>query len=506
MRAAVLDLGSNSFHVLVADLDGASVAPLLREREMLHLGRAVARHGEIPAEQAQAAVDTVAHLSELARRAGATTVQAVATAALRDASNGQQVLDRLRDVAGTPIRVLDGQEEARLAYLGVRASVAVGAEPVLMLDLGGGSLELAIGVGDQVSWSTSTPLGASRLSADVVDDPPSARDLAWLREQVEGNIDPIVEQVQAHAPATCIAVGGTVRALGRLAAAGRARWLPATVNQLTLPTTELAALRDHLTGVDLARRSKVPGMKSRRADHVHVAAAVLTRTLERLAVREVTVSDWGLREGLLLDAAGSFQPPEATVLRADEVARLRRSLRADTDPHSDHVAELAGQLFDGTAQLHGLGPGDRELLILAARLHAIGGALALRRQQVHGAYLVENAELRGFSPIEVAILSTLVRFHPSRGISASFPAFASLAAADRHRTERLLPLLQVADGLDRAHDQAVTHVQVRRDRGRVELWLDGGGLHVTAAELARRTRLFEEVYAVEVHIEDRAVA
>lgn len=506
MRAAVLDLGSNSFHVLVADLDGASVAPVLREREMLHLGRAVARHGRVPDEEAQAAVDTVAHLTELARRAGATTVQAVATAALRDASNGPQVLDRLRDVAGEPIRVLDGSEEARLAYLGVRASVAVSAEPVLVLDLGGGSLELAVGVGDQVRWSTSTPLGASRLSADIVDDPPSPGDLAWLREQVDANIDPVVEVVQAHDPATCVAVGGTVRALGRLAAAGHARWLPATVNQLTLPTTELAALRDRLTGVDLTRRRKVPGMKSRRADHVHVAASVLTRTLERLHVRELTVSDWGLREGLLLDAVGSFRPPVATALRAGEVARLRRSLRADTDPHSDHVAELAGQLFDGTGDLHGLGRLDRELLVLAARLHQVGGALALRRQHVHGAYLIENAELRGFSPIEVAILSTLVRFHPSRGISTSFPAFASLTAADRHRTERLLPLLQVADGLDRAHDQAVTQVQVRPDRGRVELWLDGGGLHVTAAELTRRTRLFEEVYAVEVDVEDRAVA
>ncbi len=505
MRAAVLDLGSNSFHVLVADLDGASVAPVLREREMLHLGRAVARHGQVPDEQAQAAVDTVAHLAELARRAGARTVQAVATAALRDASNGQQVLDRLRDVAGTPIRVLDGLEEARLAYLGVRASVAVDAEPILVLDLGGGSLELAVGVGDQVSWSVSTPLGASRLSADVSDDPPGPQDLAWLREQVDAQIDPVVDLVRAHAPATCVAVGGTVRALARLAAAGHARWLPATVNQLTLPTTELAALRDRLTGVDLTRRHKVPGMKSRRADHVHVAAAVLTRTLERLAVREVTVSDWGLREGLLLDAAGSFQPPVATALRAGEVARLRRSLRADTDPHSDHVADLAGQLFDGTLALHGLGSRDRGLLVLAARLHAIGGALALRRQHVHGAYLVENAELRGFSPTDVAILSTLVRFHPSRGISASFPAFASLAFLDRQRTEALLPLLQVADGLDRAHDQAVTRVHVSHDHDRVKLWLDGGGLHVTAAELARRTRLFEEVYAVEVLVEDRAV-
>jgi exopolyphosphatase / guanosine-5'-triphosphate,3'-diphosphate pyrophosphatase len=505
VRTAVLDLGSNSFHVLVAELDGRLLTPVLRQREMLHLGRVVAQHGAIPASCVEQAVDTVAHLSELARRAGAEERQAVATAAIRDADNGPEVLTALSEAAGTPVRILDGLTEARLGYLGVRAAVSIRSEPVLVLDLGGGSLELTVGVGDHVEWATSLPLGASRLSALVTSDPVKPKQVRAITEQVDEALDPVVDLVRAHAPGTTITVGGTVRALARVAAEQHGVWLPATLNQLRVATRDLAALRDELLGLDLDGRLEVPAMKDRRADHVHVAAIVLTRTLERLGVATATISDWGLREGLLLDAHGISSPPSASQLRHQEVERLRRTFAPD-DPHLPHVAHLATQLFDGTLELHGLSAIDRELLGHAARLHGIGEALALRRQQEHGAYLVRNAELRGFDPAEVALLTVLVRFHPSRGIDPREPAFASLSDRDATRARRLLGLLQLADALDRAHDQAVERVDVQPTDGRVELQLHGGGLHVTPAELTRRTRWFSQVFEVEVAVRDRGGA
>jgi exopolyphosphatase / guanosine-5'-triphosphate,3'-diphosphate pyrophosphatase len=502
VRSSVLDLGSNSFHVLVADLHGHALTPVLRQREMLHLGRVVAQHGAIPEPCVAEAVDTVAHLAGLARRSGAEERMAVATAAIRDADNGPEVLAALSEAAGTPVRVLDGLTEARVGYLGVRASVAIRAEPVLVLDLGGGSLELTVGIGGEVRWATSLPLGASRLSAMVTTDPMSSEERAALLAHVDATLDPVIDVARAHAPGTTITVGGTVRALARVAAERRHAWLPATLNQLRLPTRELAELRDDLLALDLPGRSAVPAMKDRRADHVHVAAVVLTRTLERLGVATATISDWGLREGLLLDAHGVTTPPAASQLRHEEVERIRRTF-VPSDPHPIHVAHLATQLFDGTAALHGLAAVDRELLAHAARLHAIGEALALRRQQEHGAYLLRNAELRGFDPAELALLTTLVRYHPSRGLDPRSPAFAALSEGDQERTRRLLGLLQVADALDRAHDQAVERVDVRHVDGKVELELHGGGLHVSAAELARRTRWFERVFDVEVAIDDR---
>jgi exopolyphosphatase / guanosine-5'-triphosphate,3'-diphosphate pyrophosphatase len=501
MRAAVLDLGSNSFHVLVADLDGRTVAPVLREREMLHLGRVVAEHGHVPDEHVERSVATVAHLTELARRSGAQETLAVATAALRDAANGAQVIAALSAAAATPIRVLGGLEEARIGYIGVRASVAVRSEPVLVLDLGGGSLEFATGVGDRVTWSASTPLGASAMSAGLGSDALRKRDRKALHARVDAALDPLVDMIRAQSVGTTIAVGGTVRALARVLAARAATWLPATVNQFEIRTDDLDELAVELAGLDLDARADIPGMKERRADHIHVAAIVLARALRRLGTRSFTVSDWGLREGLLLDAHGVSTPPTAVELRTDEIERLRTAFVPD-DPHPPHVEHLAGQLFDGTAALHELGPADRELLGHAARVHAIGEAIALRKQHFHGAYLVDNAELRGFSPTDSAMLTTLVRFHRSRGINRSFDAFAALGEKDRDRVTRLLALLQVADGLDRAHDQAVSDLDVEVTDDRLVLTLQGRGLHVTTDELERKTQLFTRTFDRDVAIVD----
>ncbi|MCC5948325.1 MAG: Ppx/GppA family phosphatase [Nitriliruptoraceae bacterium] len=502
MRAAVLDLGSNSFHVLVADLDGHRIAPVLRQREMRHLGRVVRRHGFVPDDEVATSAATVAHLAELARRAGAQELIAVATAALRDAGNGAQVLRALSEAGEVEIRVVDGLEEARLAYLGVRAAVAVDAEPVLVLDLGGGSLEFAVGAGSVVEWAASTPLGASALSTEVPEGVLRPKHLRRLERLVDDAVTDLVAPIRDAAPATSIAVGGTVRALGRVLAAAHATWLPATVNQLRIGHDELAALADDLASRTLEERTEVPGVSSRRADHLHVAAVVLARVLDRLELDAVLVSDWGLREGVLLDAHGVSDPPTPEALRDSEVERIRTTFAPD-DPHPGHVAALAGMLFDATGDLHGLPASWRELLTSAARLHAIGESIALRKQQRHGAYLVDNAELRGFSPAESAMLTTLVRFHPSRGVSRHFPAYAALSAEDQDRTQSLLALLQVADGLDRAHDQAVTGLHVERDGDTLVLELLGDALPVAPLELDRRTRLFTERFGVEVEVRDR---
>lgn len=493
MRCSVLDLGSNSFHVLVADLDGTALVPVERAREMLHLGRVVARHGHVPDADVERAEATVAHLSGLARRSGSQEHLAVATSALRDAEDGDTVIARLSEAAGTEVRVLSGTEEARLGYLGVRAGVALRDEPVLVLDLGGGSLELTVGEGADVTWSTSLPLGVSRLSALVEDDPPRKRDLRTLRARVEDLLAPHLSAIAERGVRTTVAVGGTVRALARVVAAEDAVWLPATLNQLELETTELARVRDELLGLDLAGRTAIPGLKDRRADHLHLAAVILVDVLERAGVEHVTISDWGLREGLLLDAHGVTAPPPPDELRRREIVRLRRTFPTDED-HLDHVARLARTVFDGVGAVHGLEPVDRELLEHAARLHDIGETLALRRHPVHGAYLVANAELRGFAPHETAILATLVRSHRSRGIDERYPPFAGLSARDQDRTRRLLPLLQLADQLDRTGDGAVHDARVAVHEGGVTVAPVGHDVPAAPLELERVARLFRSTY------------
>lgn len=502
VRTSVLDLGSNSFHVLVADAapDG-SVQPLLREREMLHLGTVVAEHGGIPDAERRRAVDVVAHLTELARRAGAEERLAVATSALRDADNGAEVIADMEAAAGTAIRVLDGLAEARLAYLGARASIATDDEPVLVLDLGGGSLELAVGRGARVVWAASTDLGVSRLSPLLSEDPPTSAGLQRIAACVEAELEPIASTLAEHDPARVVAVGGTVRALARVIAAAEHAWLPATLNRLELSAEQIAAARDLLTSLDLAGRLDVEGMKSRRADRIHIAAEVIHRVVGRLGVRRLEVSDWGLREGTILDALGVRSFPPASAMRRSAIDRVRQTFVPD-DPHLPHVAELAVRVFDATRAVHGLSDEDREVLEHAALVHDVGESLALRRHHVHGAYLVENSEVRGHAPGELAMITTLVRFHKSRGVSHGYPPFAAMSAERRERTTRLLPLLQLADGLDRARDQGVRDLdaEIADDVVRLRLW--GEGLHVVRAELDRKTDLFHRTFGLRVEVVD----
>lgn len=497
MRLSVLDLGSNSFHVLVADVDATgTIVPVAREREMLHLGAVVAEHGAIPDDSRAEAVGVVAHFTALATSLGAEQRLAVATSALRDATNGPTVVAHMEVAADTTIRVIDGHEEGELAFAGVAASLGSATSPRLMLDLGGGSLELAVGTGHTVDHAITFPLGVSRLAGMLPDDPPAKADVKALRRHVRDTLGDGADELDLAAVTQVVAVGGTVRALARVAAGRAGRWLPATLNLLHLDRDQFTDLRKRLTRMDRDERLDEPGMKSKRAGHIHVAATIVDTVLKELEIDEVVVSDWGLREGVLMQVLRAAPPP-LPELREREVVRMQQTFLPD-EPHLDHVGDLAGQLFDASTDLHDLGDDDRDVLVFGARLHGVGQSLALRKQHHHGAYLIEHMELRGFSPRETAMLCCMARFHKTRGMSSSFAPFAAMDDRDRATTRQLVALLQVADGLDRARDQAVTRLDVTRNRDIVGLRLDGAQLHVAVEEVQRRTTFFEEVFGVTV--------
>lgn len=496
-RLSVLDLGSNSFHILVADVDSAgSITPVVREREMLHLGSVVDQHGMVPGAEQSHAVAVVAHLTDLAQRLGATRRLAVATSALRDADNGPSVVAHMEAVANTTIRVIDGQEEARLGFKGMSAAVGAARQPRLMLDLGGGSLELAVGSGDTVESSVSLPLGVSRLSNMLADDPPSKDQIRALRRHVADEVGRAMDRLDLATVADVVAIGGTVRALARVAAAAQHRWWPATVNLLPLEADSVKSMRKSLSKLTSSEREDVPGMKTKRADRIHLAALVIEASMTTLDVSRLRVSDWGLREGVLLDACG-IEAPSLADLRTREVVRMQ-ALVASERPHLDHVAGLVGQLFDQTRALHGLDDGQRTLLVHAAGLHGVGRALSLRKQHHHGAYLIEHFELRGFTPLEAAQLCCMARFHASDGMSKSYEPWAAMSADDARDTAEMVALLQVADALDRTRDQTVTGIDVAIDGTDVAIMMQGSQMRLALPEVQRRTVWFAQTFGVRV--------
>jgi len=309
VRVAVFDLGSSSFHLMVVDAfrDGRLV-PVLRRRSFLHLGTEVAKTGEVPRERSTAAVAAVRRLQEAADKAGADVTVALATAALRDATNGARVLARLERELGTSITLVSGDEEARLCFIGQRAGVWVGADPVLGFDLGGGSLEAAVGTADSVSAVTSVALGTARIQGEFsTGDVLSVEERRAISDVAVARAEPIKAMVDTEPGAArrVIASGGTVRALAKLAM-GIHRPPPASgastsVNQVEVPAGQLAELADRLARLDLESRLALPGIQARRAPLLPIGAIVLSALVEHLGLSGLVVSEWGLREGAILD-------------------------------------------------------------------------------------------------------------------------------------------------------------------------------------------------------------
>ena len=312
VRVAVFDLGSSSFHLMVVDASRDGVlTPVLRRRSFLHLGTEVARTGGVPADRATTAVRAVRRLRAAADEAEVDLVVAMATAALRDASNGQKLLGRLERVIGSPITLLSGEEEARLCFLGQRAGVWVGSEPVLGLDLGGGSLEAGIGDAHHVHVVTSVALGPARLRGELqTAEGLTPKERSRVVEATRERAEPIRLILGKYPDAAdrAIASGGTVRALARLAMVLH-RPLPSSqsvsalqVNQVELPAGQLHELADRLASLDLDARLALPGVQARRAPLLPIGAVLLSTLVETLGLQRLVVSDWGLREGAVLGA------------------------------------------------------------------------------------------------------------------------------------------------------------------------------------------------------------
>lgn len=307
VRFAVLDLGSTSFHLLVADATPAGViARVLRERVMLRLGALIGeRGGRVPDDVCARAVTTARRLGETARRAGADLLVPIATAAIREAENGRQVAERIGDAIGVPTRVISGLEEARLTFAAFRHRLAVGSRLALGLDLGGGSLQLITGDDREVRWETSLPLGTTRLHADLVRNDPMTRDeRRAIRARVRERLADYRDAIERWTPQPAIAAGGSLRALARIAAAEDGLDSERTLRGYFLDAARLAALARRLARSRQEERLRMPGMGQRRADLVPTGAVILDTVVEALRLRGLTVADWGLREGVILEAIG----------------------------------------------------------------------------------------------------------------------------------------------------------------------------------------------------------
>ncbi|SHK13488.1 Ppx/GppA phosphatase family protein [Rhodothermus profundi] len=478
VRMCVIDLGTNSFHAVIVDALPGTFRVVDRFKEMVRLGEEGLQGQCLSEEAMQRAVRALRRIRLLAEGWGATEFLACATSAIREAENGGELLQRIRNEVGLHVRVIDGLQEARLIYKGVRRAVSM-PTPTLIMDVGGGSVEFIVGTSQQPLHLFSLKLGAARMTRRFIHhDPATREELRALRAFYRKQLQPVFEAARAYGVREVVGSSGAMENLASVCARKRGQAMRSIYEQ-AFPAEDFRRVARQIVRLARAQRRRLRGIDPKRVDQIVAAAALIDVVLKELAVERVRVSPHALREGLVVDFVERNAPLLARLTAFSDVRRrsiYEMGWRFDWEyRHAQQVAALALQLFDATQTLHGLGATDRELLEYAALLHDIGYHISHHSHHKHGLYLIKHADLRGFTSEEIAVLANVVRYHRGSLPKPTHADFVALSEEDQARVCKLAALLRLAEGLDRSHNQNVRALHVRVEPDRLVLHLETRG-------------------------------
>ncbi len=509
-RLAVVDLGSNSFRLVVFTTHADPGPPALGGTwkrtdeiyEPVRIGAGMAESGALSEEGMDRAIAALDVFGHFAHAAGLRPeeIDAVATSAIREASNRDAFLARAGRTSGLAIRTLSREEEARAGYLAAVNSTSLRDGAVL--DLGGGSMQLVQVRDRRAGALDSWRLGAVRMTERFLpgDGTVSRKELGRLREHVARKLE---RAGWLAGTERLVGIGGTVRNLA--AALQRSLDLPEFgVQGFVIERDALARLVEELADVPVAERRRFPGIKPARADIILAGAVVVETVLGEGGLDGIEATEAGLREGIFFERALGDRPAPLF----DDVRRasvLNLAAQYDLAPrHTLHVAGLALGLFDelAAAGRHAGDLEERELLWAAALLHDIGVAVDYDDHHKHSRYLILSAGLPGYSQRETALIGQIVRYH-RKGMPDLGPFAPIMRAGDAALLDRCAVLLRLAEGLERSRDQLVreAHVTVDGDVARLDLVADGEA-HVPRWAAARETELFTRAFARELVVSD----
>jgi exopolyphosphatase/guanosine-5'-triphosphate,3'-diphosphate pyrophosphatase len=500
MRIATIDIGTNSIHMVIADTIAPGAFEVVdREREVVQVGRGSFHTGRLRRDAIVRSVDALTRFVQLARRLRSDRILCAATAAVREASNGGTFVDEARARAGISPRVIPADEEGRLIYLAVKAALQLASKPALIVDIGGGSMQLVVGDSEHLRLAASAPLGALRLAELFLDSDPASRgDLSRLRRHIRREAAPAMERVGRLKPRRVYGSSGSIHALAHLDHWQTHGTEVPQINGYRLKREALRRLTRRLSRMSLAEREQLPGLDLRRAEIIVPGALALLHVLEAVDADDITISDYGVREGLVTDYIAS-NPAEVKELAPIEDLRLRSVVQLlsklqEYGPHPRHVALLALTLWENLRRVHGLPPETRHLLHYAALLHDVGAVLNFDNHAEHSAYVIRNGNLRGLSAQEVQVVACVARYHAKGRPGKEDTYYRDLPKPLRRAVQWLAALLRIAEALDRSHYQLIRGLRVVRRGGRYAILVTArrdAQLELWAAR--RRTGLLGEL-------------
>ncbi|TVP74952.1 MAG: Ppx/GppA family phosphatase [Gemmatimonadales bacterium] len=498
---AVVDTGSNAIRFLVARLGpSGQLEELDSLRAPVRLGHQVFLRGRLAPEAMDAAVRAFVGFRERMDALGVERIQAVATSAVREARNGDLLVRRIRREAGIDLEIITGTEEARLVHRAVASRIDLTGRQWILVDLGGGSVEVSL-VDDQgMLWSESHTMGSVRLLEEVAE---GTRDPGRIRTLLEEYVSilRIPSPAQYWTPGGFVATGGNIEALVKLAGAS-----PDESGTSRLATRDLDGLIQLLARLSWRERIRQLDLREDRADVILPAALVYYRLARESGAGEILVPHVGLKEGLLLDLAERVTRPEGRAVRvADDLRRsaisLGRRFMFD-EAHGVQTARLALLLFDRLRDLHGLEDRDRQLLEVAALLHDVGLFIGFRKHHKHSLYILSRSELPGLGPEENLLVANVARYHRKSHPRDHHSEYMRQSPANRLRTDQLAALLRIADAMDRQHLQRVKELHIRVEGLRIFLKPEGeGDLLLERWALSKKKSLFEETFGFTVEVD-----
>jgi exopolyphosphatase/guanosine-5'-triphosphate,3'-diphosphate pyrophosphatase len=497
-RYAAIDIGSNSVR-----MEAAEVAPgqlprvLASDREVTRLGESVFRHGSVSEEAMHSTCAVLARMAELYRRLDVVGVRVVATSAIRDTRNKREFLQRASEAAGSPVEVISGREEARLIHLGVESSWPQAGKRVLIVDIGGGSAEIVAAEGGVLREAFSRPLGAVRLYENFLkDDPPTPRQLHQMHDYIGEKLSSAVRRLAGWRWDRAIATSATASAVSS-AVARVSRSQREEIDRLRISTAQVRRLYATLAALNLAGRRKITGIGPRRAEIVVPGIAVLLDFMQAFRLRSVYYSRAGVRDGIIADLALRNVGAELSRMNRDqrrEVENMGRRFGVSCE-HARKVAGISNLLFTALQPLHQLPPACGKLLEAAAHLLDVGHYVSNSSHHKHSYYVVSNSDMAGFTERERMLIAHLCRYHRKNMPSAMHSAYQGLPAEEKRMLLLLIPLLRLADNLDRSHERRIDKLECRARDGEVTLQVSSRGdidLEQWGAE--RASEVFRQVY------------
>jgi len=498
-----IDIGTNSFHLVIAEVNTETgrFKILGKEKEVVRLGSGSTDMKYLSEPAMMRGISVLKRFRSVADAFHA-DIRAIATSAVREATNGLDFFNRVKMETGIRMEIVAGSEEARLIYLGVLQALPVFQKKILLIDIGGGSTEFLIGEKRTIHFSNSLKLGAVRLTERFFKSGSvSKKKIDECRKFVRGSLSPIVRELRKHEFQICIGTSGTINTLANIIRENRGEPTDLPLNNISFSRKDLTeAVEEILSFTTPLERKDIEGLDPARADIIPAGAIILEQIFLALKMRTLNVSEYSMREGILLDSIEKMHTKKPSVylhnLRRSSVQHLADNYHYEKK-HAHHVTNLALQLFDQTKNLHKLGEQARNYLEAAAILHEVGLFVSHTQHHRHSYYLIRNAELFGYSENEKEIIANIARYHRKSHPKMKHELYRFLSNEDRILVSKLSAILRIADGLDRSHASRIHRLKVQmlnrkiririfhasKSRPELELW--GGN---------NKKQLFETVY------------